>query len=94
MGNGRNFSLGNEFHWGPRRSAYAESFFLDFLPGQCRLIRRDGIRLFNIRYWANVLSPLTGRTTKPPMVKYDPRNLSPGFGGTSRVTNSRFPILT
>jgi len=64
MGNGRNFSLGNEFHWGPRRPAYAESFFLDFLPGQCRLIRRDGIRLFNIRYWANVLSPLTGRTTK------------------------------
>jgi putative transposase len=60
----------------PRRPADAESFFLDFLPGERRLIRRDGIRLFNIRYWANVLSPLAGRTTKPAMIKYDPRNLS------------------
>ena len=35
---------------------------MDFLPGERRLIRRDGIRLFNIHYWANVLSPLAGRT--------------------------------
>jgi hypothetical protein len=35
---------------------------LDFLSGQRRLIRRDGIRLFHIHYWANELSPLAGRT--------------------------------
>ena len=34
------------------------SFFIDLLPGERRKIRRDGIRLFNIHYWSNVLSPL------------------------------------
>jgi putative transposase len=51
-------------------------FFVDFLPGVQRLIRRDGIRLFKIHYWANVLSPLAGRSLTPVLVKYDPRNLS------------------
>ena len=51
-------------------------FFVDFLPGVRRLIRRDGIRLFKIHYWANVLSPLAGRSHTPVLVKYDPRNLS------------------
>lgn len=63
----------------PRQPAHAESFFLDFLPGKRRFIRRDGIRLFNLRYWANVLSPVAGRTAKPAMIKYDPRNLSRVF---------------
>jgi hypothetical protein len=30
---------------------------MDFLPGELRLVRRDGIRLFNIHYWDNVLIP-------------------------------------
>jgi putative transposase len=30
-----------------------------------RLIRRDGIQMFNIHYWDNVLSPLAGRSSKP-----------------------------
>ena len=51
-------------------------FFCEFLPGEHRLIRRDGIRLFNIHYWSNVLTPLAGRSQKPALVKYDPRNLS------------------
>ena len=63
----------------PRQPADAESFFLDFLPGEYRLIRRDGIRLFNIHYWANVLSPLAGRTKELALIKYDPRNLSRVF---------------
>jgi hypothetical protein len=63
----------------PRQPAHAESFFLDFLPGKRRFIRRDGIRLFNLRYWANVLSPVAGRTAKPAIIKYDPRNLSRVF---------------
>jgi putative transposase len=60
----------------PRQPADAETFFLDFLPSERRLIRRDGIRLFNIHYWANVLSPLAGRTKELVLIKYDPRNLS------------------
>ena len=51
-------------------------FFYDFLPDERRLIRRDGIRLFNIHYWDNYLSPLAGRSQEPQVVKYDPRNLS------------------
>lgn len=53
-----------------------DQFFFDFLPSEQRLIRRDGIRLFNIFYWDNYLSPLAGRSKKPTPVKYDPRNLS------------------
>ena len=52
------------------------TFFLDLLPGERRKIRRDGIRLFNIHYWDNVLSPLAGRVSAPVLVKYDPRDLS------------------
>jgi len=52
------------------------NFFIDLLPGERRKIRRDGIRLFNIQYWHNVLSPLAGRITMKVLVKYDPRDLS------------------
>ena len=51
-------------------------FLLDFLPAEERLIRRDGIRMFNLHYWDNVLSPLAGRSRQRFIVKYDPRNLS------------------
>ena len=53
-----------------------KKFFLDFLPEEWLLIRRDGIQMFNIHYWDNVLSPLAGRSSKPVLIKYDPRNLS------------------
>jgi putative transposase len=49
---------------------------LDFLPAEDRLIRRDGIRIFHLHYWDNVLSPLAGRSQQRFLVKYDPRNLS------------------
>jgi putative transposase len=51
-------------------------FLLDFLPAEERLIRRDGIRMFNLHYWDNVLSPLAGRSAQRFIVKYDPRDLS------------------
>jgi putative transposase len=41
-----------------------------------RLIRRDGIWLFTVHYWANVLSPLAGRSETLFLIKYDPRDLS------------------
>lgn len=59
-----------------RQVSNAKQFFCNFLPAERRLIRRDGIRLFNIHYWSNVLSPLAGRSERPVLVKYDPRDLS------------------
>jgi putative transposase len=51
-------------------------FFLSFLPALPRRVRKDGIHLWNIRYWDSVLSPWAGRLAHPLLVKYDPRNLS------------------
>lgn len=59
-----------------RYPADETDFFLNFLPAVPRQVRRDGIRLYNIRYWDNVLSPWAGRLKQPLLVKYDPRNLS------------------
>ena len=63
----------------PRLPPDAERFFFDFLPGEWRMVRRDGIRLFNLHYWHNVLSPIAGRSTRKYLVKYNPRNLSRVF---------------
>jgi putative transposase len=35
--------------------------------------------MFHIHYWDNVLSPLAGRSNKPCLIKYDPRDLSRVF---------------
>jgi putative transposase len=59
-----------------RYPADETDFFLNFLPAVPRQVRRDGIHLYNIRYWDNVLSPWAGRLKQPLLVKYDPRNLS------------------
>ncbi|WFU13003.1 Mu transposase C-terminal domain-containing protein (plasmid) [Rhizobium sp. CB3090] len=53
-----------------------ERFLLDFLPYKERCIRRDGLHLFGIRYWDDVLSPFAGRSSRQLRVKYDPRDLS------------------
>jgi putative transposase len=60
----------------PRQPADRQTFFLDFLPGERRLVRRDGIQLFRLHYWDNVLSPWAGRSRERMLVKYNPRNLS------------------
>jgi putative transposase len=62
-----------------RKPEDPQTFFWDFLPEEWRLIRRDGIQMFNIHYWDNVPSPLAGRSSKPVLIKYDPRNLSRVF---------------
>jgi putative transposase len=59
-----------------RQPQNREQFFLDFLPGQRRLIRRDGVQLFHLHYWHDVLSVHAGRSKKPVLIKYDPRNLA------------------
>jgi putative transposase len=63
----------------PRTVSDADRFFMDFLPGEWRTVRRDGIRLFNLYYWHNVLSPIAGRSTDQYLVKYNPRDLSRVF---------------
>jgi putative transposase len=50
-------------------------FLIDFLPIQRRLVRRDGVSLHSIGYWADVLSTWIGHP-EPMMVRFDPRDLS------------------
>lgn len=53
-----------------------DQFLRDFLPYKERSIRRDGLHLFGIRYWDDILSPLAGRSAHQARVKFDPRDLS------------------
>jgi putative transposase len=48
---------------------------ISFLPSMQRKLRRDGLHLFNIRYWDNVLPSIVPLGTSL-LVRYDPRNLS------------------
>jgi putative transposase len=52
----------------------ARQFSLHFLPMEMRAMRKDGIHLFNIRYWSERL-PLIARSGDELVVRYDPRNL-------------------
>jgi len=60
----------------PLRLPYDEHrFVLDFLPFEERAVRRDGLHLFGLKYWDDVLSPWTGAPDKM-RVRYDPRDIS------------------
>ena len=61
-----------------RQPSDPDRFLLDFLPFEHRMVRRDGIQLFNIRYWDPVLATWAGERMRMP-VKYDPRDLSRVF---------------
>jgi putative transposase len=61
---------------GIRNPTDTRRFYVDFLPGESRLIRRDGIQLSGIHYWDNALSPIAGRSKQKYLVRYDPRDLS------------------
>jgi putative transposase len=54
-------------------------FWISFLPSEARTLQRDGIHLFNIRYWSDVLRADVGRTRDPLTVKYDPHDISHVF---------------
>ena len=67
-------------------------FLLDFLPAEERLIRRDGIRMFNLHYWDNVLSPLAGRSQQR-LSSSTIRETCPAFTcAMKRATTGPFPI--
>lgn len=52
-----------------------DQFAWSFLPFERRTLRRDGLHLFNIRFWDSVL-PLIAKLGESVLVRYDPRNLS------------------
>jgi putative transposase len=54
-------------------------FWVGFLPEKSRLLRRDGVHLFGIRYWSPALSQDVGRFPHKLAVRYDPRDLSHVF---------------
>lgn len=65
-------------------------FMIDFLPSVDRLVRLDGIHLFGLRYWDDVLSIWAGRLDRPLRVSYDPRDLSRIF--VRAPDGTRWPI--
>lgn len=50
-------------------------FLIDFLPMKRRLVRREGVFLHSIGYWADVLRTWIGERERM-IVRYDPRDLS------------------
>jgi len=62
----------------PRTPTDPRRFLMDFLPAERRVLQRDGLHLFNIRYWSDELRRLMGQGDKV-TVKYDPRDLSRVF---------------
>jgi len=62
-----------------RMPADPEGLWLDFLPFEERLIRRDGVRLFNVLYQDGALAHLVNCGHAKLRIKYDPRDLSAVF---------------
>jgi len=65
-------------------------FVLDFLPFEERVVRREGVRLFNVLYFNGALAALLDRADRRCRVKYDPRRMDAVFialpeGGHLRV---------
>ncbi|MCD1619015.1 Mu transposase C-terminal domain-containing protein [Salipiger manganoxidans] len=75
----------------PLRQPYdPEGFQIDFLPSVERMVRRDGIHLFGLRYWDNILSLWAGRGDRQLRVSYDPRDLSTVF--VRGPDGQRYPV--
>lgn len=53
-----------------------DSFRVSFLPSEKRQVRRDGIHLFDIRYWSDALAGRVARKDGKVVVRYDPRDIS------------------
>ena len=59
-----------------RMPADPRQFLVDFLPSEQRVLQRDGLHLFYIRYWSDELRWLMGNESRKFTLKYDPRDLS------------------
>ncbi|GGH41938.1 putative transposase [Cribrihabitans marinus] len=53
-----------------------DAFRVSFLPSELRKVGRDGIHLFEIRYWSDALAGHIGCGAGKVVVRYDPRDLS------------------
>src|SRR5690349_3794268 len=62
-----------------RSPASPNGLLLDFLPFEERVIRRDGVRLFNVLYQDGTLAHIVNAGGGKLRVKYDPRDLSAVF---------------
>lgn len=67
-----------------------EGFRIDFLPSEQRMVRRDGIHLFGLRYWDDILSLWAGHQGRRLRVSYDPRDLSTVF--VRGPNGQRYPV--
>ena len=59
-----------------RMPSNLRQFLVDFLPSEQRVLQRDGLHLFHIRYWSDELRWLMGQGGRKFTLKYDPRDLS------------------
>lgn len=59
-----------------RMPADLRQFLVDFLPSEQRVLQRDGLHLFHIRYWSDELRWRMGKESHKFTLKYDPRDLS------------------
>jgi putative transposase len=75
----------------PRLPADDTAFVLDFLPFEDRVVRREGVRLFNIHYFDGALAPLLESPNRKHRVKYDPRDISAVFVELPRGGHIRVP---
>ena len=66
------------------------AFVLDFLPFKERVIRREGVRLFNVSYFDGALASLLDSPARTCRIKYDPRNMSAVF--VERPTGSHLRV--
>jgi putative transposase len=70
-------------------------FLVDFLPSEQRVLQRDGLHLFHIRYWSDELRGLMGQESRKFTLKYDPRDLSRIFVLTENgIIEARLADLT
>lgn len=74
----------------PRLPDEPVGFVLDFLPFEERVVRREGVRLFNVLYFDGTLAPLLDRADRRCRIKYDPHSMDAVFielpeGGHLRI---------
>ncbi len=69
-----------------------EAVVLAFLPFEKRFVGRQGVRLFNLTYFADALGTLLGGPDRKRPVKYDPRDLSAVFVEMPDGTHVRAPL--
>ena len=62
-----------------RVPADTDALLLDFLPFESRIVRRDGVHLFNITYQDGGLAHLVDNGLGKLRIKYDPRDLAAVF---------------